>query len=140
MEYNPEPKWGLTWGGKSDYPSWFVTVPPVKVCLYDTYEFDHEAVFIPWTDDWSAPHGCFCSLECAHAYLARDFSLRTRIHRRFMWMTHKYYGKSHLAARLPWQQLQRFQGERGISIEEWRNATEQTWYVPFFSFCSEDKH
>lgn len=125
----PESPFPLQWNSRKDWPSWFFQCPEKHVCLYDTYEFAHEPVFIPWlTDNFDSPHGPFCSIECAHAYLTRDFGTRNRILQRLAQMAFKYYGLTRIVPRRPWQLLERFRGEQGIPIETWRDSTPSTWH------------
>ena len=94
-------------------------------CFWDTYEFDNPAVYIPkhYIKDTYQVYGCFCSPECAVAYLMNeniDMSVKfERYH-----LLNLVYGKIYNYTRnvkpapVPHYMLERFYGN--LNIQEYR--------------------
>jgi hypothetical protein len=94
-------------------------------CFWDTYEFDNPAVYIPknYIKDTYQVYGCFCSPECAVAYLMNeniDMSVKfERYH-----LLNLIYGKIYNYTRnvkpapVPHYMLERFYGN--LNIQEYR--------------------
>jgi hypothetical protein len=95
-------------------------------CFWDTYEFDNPAVYIPkhFIKDTYNVYGCFCSPECAVAYLMNeniDISVKfERYH-----LLNLIYGKIYNYTRnvkpapVPHYMLDRFYGN--LNIQEYRS-------------------
>lgn len=95
-------------------------------CFWDTYEFDNAPVFIPkyHTKDSYNVYGCFCSPECATAYLMQEHIDSSTKFERYHLLNY-IYGKMHnytnqiKPAPNPHYMLDRFYGN--LTIQEYRS-------------------
>ena len=95
-------------------------------CFWDTYEFDNPPVFIPkyHTKDSYNVYGCFCSPECATAYLMQEHIDSSAKFERYHLLNY-IYGKMHnytnqiKPAPNPHYMLDRFYGN--LTIQEYRS-------------------
>lgn len=95
-------------------------------CFWDTYEFDNPPVFIPkyHAKDTYNVYGCFCSPECATAYLMQEHIDSSAKFERYHLLNY-IYGKTHnytnqiKPAPNPHYMLDRFYGN--LTIQEYRS-------------------
>jgi hypothetical protein len=95
-------------------------------CFWDTYEFDNPPVHIPkhYIKESYQVYGCFCSPECAVAYLMNeniDVSVKFE---RYHLLNHIYgkiynYNRNVKPAPIPYYMLDRFYGN--LNIQEYRS-------------------
>lgn len=95
-------------------------------CFWCTYEFDNPCVHIPrlYLNETYHCYGCFCSPECACAYLFRENIDSAIRFERYHMLNHIYckiynYEKNIKPAPNPFYTLERFCGN--LSIHEYRN-------------------
>jgi hypothetical protein len=94
-------------------------------CFWDTYDFDNPPVYIPKYVLNGVYHvyGCFCSLECAVAYLMNESIDTSTKFERYHLFNHIYskvynYSKSVKPAPDPYYMLSKFYGN--LSIQDYR--------------------
>ena len=94
-------------------------------CFWCTYPFDNPAVYIPmsYTDHCYNVYGCFCSPECAVAYLKKENIDNSTLWERYSLLNNVYskifdYNKNIKPAPNPYYTLDKFYGN--LSIQEYR--------------------
>lgn len=94
-------------------------------CFWDTCEFDNPPIYIPkyFMNDTYHVYGCFCSPECAAAYLINEDIDKSIIHERYQALNHIYskvynYTKNIKPAGEPRYMLEKFLGN--LTIQEYR--------------------
>lgn len=97
-----------------------------SACFWDTYEFDNPPVYIPkhFINDCYNVYGCFCSPECAVAYLMEENIDSSIKFERYQLMNHIYskvynYNKNIKPAPNPYYMLEKYYGN--LSIQEYRS-------------------
>lgn len=96
-----------------------------SACFWCTYEFDNPAIFIPkqYTGNMIQVYGCFCSPECACAYLKNEDIDSSRKWERYTLLNNIYskvfnYEKNIKPAPNPFYTLDKYYGN--LSINEYR--------------------
>ena len=96
-----------------------------SACFWCTYEFDNPAVYIPkyHMKDTYHVYGCFCSPECAVAYLTKENIDSSIKFERYHFLNHIYgkiydYKKSIKPAPDPYYMLDKYYGN--LNIQEYR--------------------
>lgn len=94
-------------------------------CFWDTCEFDNPPIYIPKYELNGAMHvyGCFCSPECAVAFLMKENIDTTTKFERYHLLNHIYckiynYEKNIKPAPLPYYTLNKYYGN--LTIQEYR--------------------
>ena len=97
-----------------------------SACFWCTYEFDNPPVYIPkhFIKDSYHVYGCFCSPECATAYLMEECIDSSAKFERYHLMNHIYskiydYKKNIKPAPNPYYMLEKYYGN--LSIQEYRS-------------------
>jgi len=97
-----------------------------SACFWCTYEFDNPPVYIPkhFIKDSYHVYGCFCSPECATAYLMEECIDSSSKFERYHLMNHIYskiydYKKNIKPAPNPYYMLDKYYGN--LSIQEYRS-------------------
>lgn len=97
-----------------------------SACFWDTYEFDNPPVYIPkhFINDCYNVYGCFCSPECAVAYLMEENIDSSIKFERYQLMNHIYskvynYNKNIKPSPNPYYMLEKYYGN--LSIQEYRS-------------------
>ena len=97
-----------------------------SACFWDTCEFDNPPVYIPkhHINDTYHVYGCFCSPECAVAYLMEENIDSSSKHERYQLMNHIYskiynYNKNIKPAPNPYYMLEKYYGN--LNIQEYRS-------------------
>ena len=100
-----------------------------SACFWCTYEFDNPAIFIPkqYNNNLLEVYGCFCSPECAVAYLKNEDIDNSRKWERYMLLNNTYskiydYEKNIKPAPNPFYTLDKYYGN--LSIDEYRKLLE----------------
>lgn len=95
-------------------------------CFWDSYEFDNPPIYIPksYINDSYQVYGCFCSPECAVAYLMKENIDSSVKFERYQLINHVYskifgYGKNIKPSPNPHYMLDRFYGN--MTIQEYRS-------------------
>lgn len=95
-------------------------------CFWDTCEFDSPPIYIPkhFVNDTYHVYGCFCSPECAVAYLMNENIDSSSKFERYHLFNHIYskiydYKKNVKPAPLPFYMLDKYYGN--LSIKEYRS-------------------
>ena len=96
-----------------------------SACFWCTYEFDNPAIYIPkqYNNDMLEVYGCFCSPECACAYLKNEDIDNSVKWERYALLNNTYckifdYTKNIKPAPNPHYTLDKFYGN--LSIQEYR--------------------
>ena len=96
-----------------------------SACFWCTYEFDNPAIFIPkqYSGNMLEVYGCFCSPECAVAYLKNEDIDNSRKWERYTLLNNIYskvfnYEKNIKPAPNPFYTLDKYYGN--LSINEYR--------------------
>lgn len=96
-----------------------------SACFWCTYEFDNPAIFIPkqYNNNLLEVYGCFCSPECAVAYLKNEDIDNSRKWERYTLLNNIYskvfnYEKNIKPAPNPFYTLDKYYGN--LSIDEYR--------------------
>jgi hypothetical protein len=96
-----------------------------SACFWDTCEFDNPPVFIPkhHINNSYQVYGCFCSPECATAYLMEEHIDSSAKFERYQLLNHIYskiynYNKNVKPAPNPYYTLEKYCGN--LSIQEYR--------------------
>ena len=96
-----------------------------SACFWCTYEFDNPPIYIPkyYIKDSYHVYGCFCSPECATAYLMEENIDSSSKFERYHLINHLYskiydYKKNIKPAPNPYYMLDKFYGN--LSIQEYR--------------------
>jgi len=96
-----------------------------SACFWCTYEFDNPAVFVPkqYNNNLLEVYGCFCSPECAVAYLKNEDIDNSRKWERYTLLNNIYskiynYEKNIKPAPNPFYTLDKYYGN--LSIDEYR--------------------
>lgn len=94
-------------------------------CFWDTCEFDNPPIYIPKYEINGTMHvyGCFCSPECAAAYLMKENIDTTTKFERYHLLNHIYckiynYEKNIKPAPIPYYTLNKYYGN--LTIQEYR--------------------
>jgi hypothetical protein len=97
-----------------------------SACFWCTYEFDNPPVYIPkyFIKDSYQVYGCFCSPECATAYLMEENIDSSSKFERYHLINHIYskiynYDKNIKPAPNPYYMLDKYYGN--LSIQEYRS-------------------
>jgi hypothetical protein len=97
-----------------------------SACFWCTYEFDNPPVYIPkhFIKDSYHVYGCFCSPECATAYLMEECIDSSSKFERYHLINHIYskiydYKKNIKPAPNPYYMLEKYYGN--LSIQEYRS-------------------
>ena len=97
-----------------------------SACFWCTYEFDNPPVYIPkhYIKDTYHVYGCFCSPECATAYLMEECIDSSSKFERYHLINHIYskiydYKKNIKPAPNPYYMLEKYYGN--LSIQEYRS-------------------
>ena len=97
-----------------------------SACFWCTYEFDNPPVYIPkhYIKDSYHVYGCFCSPECATAYLMEECIDNSSKFERYHLINHIYtkiydYKKNIKPAPNPYYMLEKYYGN--LSIQEYRS-------------------
>ena len=97
-----------------------------SACFWCTYEFDNPPVYIPkhFIKDSYHVYGCFCSPECATAYLMEECIDSSSKFERYYLINHIYskiydYKKNIKPAPNPYYMLEKYYGN--LSIQEYRS-------------------
>ena len=97
-----------------------------SACFWDTCEFDNPPIHIPkhYMNDMYHVYGCFCSPECAVAYLMEENIDNSIKFERYYLMNHIYskiynYTKNIKPAPNPYYMLEKYYGN--LSIQEYRS-------------------
>lgn len=97
-----------------------------SACFWCTYEFDNPPVYIPkyFIKDSYQVYGCFCSPECATAYLMEENIDSSAKFERYHLLNHVYskiynYDKNIKPAPNPYYMLEKYYGN--LSIQEYRS-------------------
>lgn len=97
-----------------------------SACFWDTCEFDNPPVYIPkhFMNDTYHVYGCFCSPECAVAYLMEENIDSSIKFERYQLMNHIYskvynYNKNIKPAPNPFYMLEKYYGN--LSTQEYRS-------------------
>jgi hypothetical protein len=97
-----------------------------SACFWDTCEFDSPPIYIPkyYMNDVYHVYGCFCSPECAVAYLMEENIDSSIKFERYYLMNHIYskiynYNKNIKPAPNPFYMLEKYYGN--LSIQEYRS-------------------
>lgn len=97
-----------------------------SACFWCTYEFDNPPVYIPkyFIKDSYQVYGCFCSPECATAYLMEENIDSSSKFERYHLINHVYskiynYDKNIKPAPNPYYMLEKYYGN--LSIQEYRS-------------------
>jgi hypothetical protein len=97
-----------------------------SACFWCTYEFDNPPVYIPkhYIKDSYHVYGCFCSPECATAYLMEECIDSSAKFERYHLINHIYskiydYKKNIKPAPNPYYMLEKYYGN--LSIQEYRS-------------------
>lgn len=97
-----------------------------SACFWCTYEFDNPPVYIPkyFIKDSYQVYGCFCSPECATAYLMEENIDSSAKFERYHLLNHIYskiynYDKNIKPAPNPYYMLEKYYGN--LSIQEYRS-------------------
>ena len=96
-----------------------------SACFWCTYEFDNPAVYIPkqYNDEYLEVYGCFCSPECALAYLKNEEIDNSTKWERYALLNNVYskiydYNKNIKPAPNPHYTLDKYYGN--LTIDEYR--------------------
>lgn len=96
-----------------------------SACFWCTYEFDNQPIYIPkhFIKDTYHVYGCFCSPECATAYLMEENIDSSSKFERYYHINHIYskiydYKKNIKPAPNPYYMLEKYYGN--LSIQEYR--------------------
>ena len=97
-----------------------------SACFWCTYEFDNPPVYIPkhYIKESYHVYGCFCSPECATAYLMEESIDSSAKFERYYLINHIYskiydYNKNIKPAPNPYYMLEKYYGN--LSIQEYRS-------------------
>ena len=97
-----------------------------SACFWCTYEFDNPPIYIPkhYIKDSYQVYGCFCSPECATAYLMEENIDSSSKFERYHLMNHIYskiydYKKNIKPAPNPYYMLEKYYGN--LNIQEYRS-------------------
>jgi hypothetical protein len=97
-----------------------------SACFWCTYEFDNPSIYIPkhFIKDSYHVYGCFCSPECATAYLMEENIDSSTKFERYHLLNHIYskiydYKKNIKPAPKPYYMLDKFYGN--LTIQEYRS-------------------
>ena len=97
-----------------------------SACFWCTYEFDNPPIYIPkhYIKDSYHVYGCFCSPECASAYLMEEHIDSSSKFERYHLMNHIYskiydYKKNIKPAPNPYYMLEKYYGN--LNIQEYRS-------------------
>lgn len=97
-----------------------------SACFWCTYDFDNPAVYIPkhYIKESYQVYGCFCSPECAVAYLIKENIDSSVKFERYHFLNHIYgkvfdYKKNIKPAPDPYYMLEKYYGN--LSIQEYRS-------------------
>ena len=97
-----------------------------SACFWDTCEFDNPPIYIPkhYINDTYHVYGCFCSPECAVAYLMEENIDSSSKFERYQLMNHIYskiynYNKNIKPAPNPYYMLEKYYGN--LNIQEFRS-------------------
>ena len=97
-----------------------------SACFWCTYEFDNPPIYIPkhYIKDSYHVYGCFCSPECASAYLMEENIDSSSKFERYHLMNHIYskiydYKKNIKPAPNPYYMLEKYYGN--LNIQEYRS-------------------
>jgi hypothetical protein len=97
-----------------------------SACFWCTYEFDNPPIYIPknFIKDAYNVYGCFCSPECAVAYLMEENIDSSTKFERYHFINHLYakiynYTKNIKPAPNPYYMLDKYYGN--LSIQEYRS-------------------
>jgi hypothetical protein len=97
-----------------------------SACFWCTYEFDNHAIYIPkhYIKESYHVYGCFCSPECATAYLMEENVDSSTKFERYHLLNHIYskiydYKKNIKPAPKPYYMLEKFYGN--LNIQEYRS-------------------
>jgi hypothetical protein len=97
-----------------------------SACFWCTYEFDNPAIYIPkhYIKESYHVYGCFCSPECATAYLMEENIDSSTKFERYHLLNHIYskiydYKKNIKPAPKPYYMLEKFYGN--LNIQEYRS-------------------
>ena len=97
-----------------------------SACFWCTYEFDNPAIYIPkhYIKESYHVYGCFCSPECATAYLMEENVDSSTKFERYHLLNHIYskiydYKKNIKPAPKPYYMLEKFYGN--LNIQEYRS-------------------
>jgi hypothetical protein len=97
-----------------------------SACFWCTYEFDNPPIYIPkhYIKDSYHVYGCFCSPECATAYLMEENIDSSTKFERYHLLNHIYskiydYKKNIKPAPKPFYMLEKFYGN--LNIQEYRS-------------------
>jgi hypothetical protein len=97
-----------------------------SACFWDTCEFDNPPVYIPkhFINDTYQVYGCFCSPECAVAYLMEENIDSSVKFERYQLVNHIYskiynYNKNIKPAPNPYYMLEKYYGN--LNIQEFRS-------------------
>ncbi len=97
-----------------------------SACFWDTCEFDNPPIYIPkyYMNDSYKVYGCFCSPECAVAYLMEENIDSSIKFERYQLINHIYskvynYSKNIKPAPNPFYMLEKYLGN--LSIQEYRS-------------------
>jgi hypothetical protein len=97
-----------------------------SACFWCTYEFDNPPVYIPkhYIKETYHVYGCFCSPECATAFLMEESIDSSSKFERYYLINHIYskiydYNKNIKPAPNPYYMLEKFYGN--LSIQEYRS-------------------
>ena len=96
-----------------------------SACFWCTYDFDNPAIYIPryFLKNSYHVYGCFCSPECATAYLMEENIDSSTKFERYHFINHLYskiynYEKNIKPAPNPYYMLEKYYGN--LSIQEYR--------------------
>ena len=96
-----------------------------SACFWCTYDFENSPIYIPKTkiDDTYHVYGCFCSPECAVAYLMKEKIDTSTLYERYALLNNLYakmydYKKNIKPAPDPHVTLDKYQGN--LSIQDFR--------------------
>jgi len=107
-----------------------------SACFWCTYEFDNPSIYIPkhYIKESYHVYGCFCSPECATAYLMEENVDSSTKFERYHLLNHIYskiydYKKNIKPAPKPYYMLEKFYGN--LNIQEYRSLlkTERLFLV-----------
>ena len=97
-----------------------------SACFWCTYDFDNPAIYIPkhYIKDSYQVYGCFCSPECATAYLMEENIDSSAKFERYQLLNHIYakiyeYKKNIKPSPNPYYMLEKYYGN--LSIQEYRS-------------------
>ena len=101
-----------------------------SACFWDTCHFDTSPIYIPKTltnDNTYVVYGCFCSIECASAYLFNEKIDQTTKYERYQLLNNLYmkphnYSLQIKRAPQPFYTIDKFYGN--LSINDYRSLTQ----------------